>query len=121
ELGLRRFTVSTELNTGEIADVGCEDSELVVYGRTALMTSAQCVKKTAGLCDRHPEVLYLKDRKGARFPVKTSCGFCYNTIYNGVPLVLLDCEEEIRRVRPMSLRLSFTTESGEETAAAVRL
>ena len=121
ELGLRRFTVSPELNTGEIADVGCEDSELVVYGRTALMTSAQCVKKTAGLCDRHPEVLYLKDRKGARFPVKTSCGFCYNTIYNGVPLVLLDCEEEIRRVRPMSLRLSFTTESGEETAAAVRL
>ena len=56
--------------------------------------------------------LMLTDRTGRQFPVKNECVFCYNVLYNSVPLNLFD---EMSAVRAMGFafgRLSFTDESG---------
>lgn len=56
------------------------------------------------------KVLTIKDRTGKEMPVKSHCTFCYSTIYNASPLMLLGMEEVVRKLRPSVLRLQFTTE-----------
>lgn len=108
--GFAMNTVPLELNAKEIGKRGCADSELLVYGHLPMMVSAQCLKKTAGRCNKVSEVLYLRDRMKKDFPVKTNCQFCYNIIYNSAPTVLLENRTEIRRLSPAAIRLSFTLE-----------
>ncbi len=120
EQGVTRFTLPAELNFRELAGLGAKDTELTVYGYQALMQSAQCVVKNTSGCAKASGVTYLTDRKNARFPVLNRCLFCYNTIYNSVPLVLYGCREELARLAPEYLRLSFTVESGEETRRVLR-
>ena len=64
----------------------------------------------------------LADRKGARFPVRCVCAFCYNVVYNSLPLSLHRFAD---RDDPLlfgvgSWICSFTTESGEETGIVLR-
>lgn len=112
--GIERDTVPLELNKKELTQRGCEGSEIVVYGRIPVMISAQCLKKSTAGCNKKMEWLFLKDRKKKRFPVKTVCRFCYNVIYNEVPLSLLEEWEEVRELSPQTVRLCFTTECREE-------
>ena len=118
--GASMDTAPVELNSRELARRGMEDSELMVYGRLPMMVSAQCLTKTVKGCTGKPGWMYLKDRKGKRFPVKNNCSVCCNVIYNQVPLVLFENKEEIQRLNPARLRLSFTTETGKEAAAVAR-
>lgn len=123
--GIHCLTFPAELNFRELkllagAKPSDVDYELTVYGRQALMHSAQCLVKNTGGCTARSEVLYLKDRKNAEFVAINRCVSCCNTIYNSVPLELADCEQEIARLNPQSLRLSFTTESEPEVAAVLK-
>ncbi len=121
--GITRFTFPAELNARELRAPGGEDCELVLYGYQPLMQSAQCIRKTMAGCRLQKRgasglegsLLYLRDRKNIRFPVMTRCLFCTNTVYNSVPLRLGSCAEEIRKIHPSFLRISFTIESWEET------
>lgn len=88
--------------------------ELLVYGRAPMMVSAQCIRKTALGCDKKPCVMQLRDRTGAKLPVKNNCAFCYNTILNAHPTVLYDLNEAVAALAPGSVRYEFTTESGKE-------
>lgn len=112
--GADRLTLPAELNASELGTLGCGGRELLVYGRIPLMFTAQCLRKNTSGCTGIPSVLFLKDRKKMLFPVRTRCGECCNVIYNSVPLDLLSCREEIRRLSPSHLRLSFTVETPEE-------
>ena len=114
EQGFASDTVPLELNAKEIGKRGCADSEILVYGHLPMMVSAQCLKKTAGRCNKVPEVLYLRDRMKKDFPVKTNCQFCYNIIYNSAPSVLLENRDEIRKLSPAAIRLSFTLEDKKQ-------
>ncbi len=114
EEGVTRFTFPAELNAGELTDLNPENSELIVYGYQALMQSAQCVKKTVHGCNGKPEIVRIKDRINVLFPVLNRCLFCTNTIYNSVPLSLGGCRDEIERIAPSFLRLSFTIETSSE-------
>lgn len=113
-----RETLPLELNRRELAALcradGHTPHELVVYGCAPMMVSAQCVRKTAKACDRKRCIMYLRDRKGMQLPVKNNCTFCYNTILNAQPTVLLDLPDELSTVGADCLRLEFTTESGTE-------
>ena len=71
-------------------------------------------KKTTKGCNKKMEWLLLKDRKKKGFPIKTVCRFCYNIIYNEVPLSLMEEWGEIKQLYPDTVRLCFTTESKEE-------
>ena len=122
--GIGRRTLPVELNFKELMQL-CSaeadgETELVVYGRQALMHSAQCVTKNTSSCTQIPKCGYLKDRKSAEFPVVNRCVTCCNTIYNSVPLDLTGCQKEIEILAPDFVRAAFTVESGEETAAVLR-
>ena len=90
---------------------------MLVYGRIPVMTSTQCLKKSAGHCQKTPDLFKVRDRKGKEFPVKNCCSYCYNVIYNSVPVSLHGWSEEVRKCSPASVRLAFTTESNKEAAA----
>lgn len=112
---LDAVTLPLELNQRELASLDIPlTKELVVYGRTPMMVSAQCVRKTVRGCDKNMSVMNIKDRTGAVMPVKNCCRICLNTIYNHVPTVLYDMHREIAAVNPDYLRYDFTTESREE-------
>lgn len=113
DLGASELTWPVELNSRELGRLPVP-GELVVYGRLPMMVSAQCIHKGTEQCDKKPEILVLKDRKGAQFPVKNHCAFCYNTIYNGAPLSLLGMGKAVEYLEPSSLRIQFTTESRQE-------
>ncbi len=115
EQGVSRTVFSQELNFRELGILTGEGRELTVYGYQALMQSAQCVVKNTKGCTKMPEILYLRDRKNAYFPVQNRCSICCNTIYNSVPLQLGGCRTEIARLAPDYIRLSFTIESARET------
>ncbi len=110
-MGASRITLPAELNSHELMDLGCSDKELIVYGHLPVMVTAQCVRRTVSGCDRQPGCLLMKDRTGRDFPVKNICRFCYNIIYNTVPLTLIGEEKTVQRLCPASLRLMFTVES----------
>lgn len=111
DMGISGTTLPFELNAGELAERGLFDEEMVIYGFQPLMVSAGCLKKTYGVCDGIPARLSISDRKDMIFPVETVCDFCYNIIYNSVPLYLADLAEQ----EPVHVRYQFTMESEEET------
>lgn len=114
EWGVLRTTVPLELNGKEIHARDNKNSEMIIYGYTPMMISAQCIKKTCGKCDKNSSFVKLKDRYGKYFPTKTFCDFCYNVIYNSVPTGLLEEAPQILGDGFTSLRLNFTGETKEE-------
>lgn len=119
-LGADRLTLPEELNYRELGQLDCRGTELSVYGYQVLMQSAQCLVKNTKGCRKTPCILYLRDRKKAEFPVLNRCNVCCNTIYNSVPLKLCGCKKEILQLSPEYLRMSFTIESGRETARILK-
>ena len=115
EQGVEEFTAPLELNYRELEELGCEKSELVVYGYLQMMVSAQCIHKTTGKCNRQSGYTKMIDRYNKQFMVKNCCDYCYNIIYNAEPLCLLEQKEDILQLHPRELRLHFTIENGRET------
>lgn len=104
-----------ELNARELSEMDCSDKELLVYGYLPLMVSAQCIENTTEGCTKKKRVYYLQDRYKKKFPVKNCCSYCYNTIYNSLPLHLIQSRKEIEKLNPKYLRLQFTLENKKET------
>ncbi|MBQ6376341.1 MAG: U32 family peptidase [Lachnospiraceae bacterium] len=120
ELGVCALTAPYELNRKELFARDNAGSEMIVYGSIPLMVTANCVKMNTEGCSHRGESLTLTDRMGAVFRVKCECPFCYNLIYNSIPLSLLKELDTIRRMGFDGLRLQFTGESGKETADIAR-
>lgn len=114
DFSMVKMTAPFELNKKELEQRDNSDSELVIYGRLPLMTSAQCVMRSASGCKKTSGIVYVKDRYGVAFPVKNMCSECYNIIYNSKPLVLFGQAKEIKKMQFKSYRLSFTTEDSQE-------
>lgn len=113
--GAARITLPYELNYKELKKLSYDDNELVVYGRIPLMISANCINNTFNGCDKISKDFSLKDRIGINFSVYNCCNFCYNIIYNNVPLSLMGQKEKITNIVTKNYRLNFTTESFSET------
>lgn len=114
-LGMQQDTIPVELNRKEILRRENSRSEMILYGRLPLMITAQCIHKNTLGCMHQPKVLTLKDRYHVQFPVKNFCTECYNVIYNSLPVCLFKEDATIKRIAPAAVRLSFTTETAEET------
>lgn len=112
------LTAPIELNKGELSELGLEDMELLIYGRIPVMLTAQCLQGTLGSC--HQAELMLTDRMQKQFPVKNHCEYCYNVIYNSVPICLFDQMKQLQDLKPNSVRLSFTIEDEAETAQIMK-
>ena len=114
-LGMIQDTIPVELNRKEILRRGNSRSEIIIYGRLPLMITAQCIHKNTLGCMHQPKVLNLKDRYSVYFPVKNFCSECYNVIYNSLPVCLFKQDVTVKKIAPAAVRLSFTTETEEET------
>lgn len=129
EQGVTHYTTALELNSTELKRLGCKGADMIVYGRIPLMVSAQCVIKNVGnYCEMGKRMVgdisheyhdgtakfELIDRFNKSFFVRNHCKFCYNTIYNGDCLALLENAEEILSFGPRAVRLDFTFETDSE-------
>ena len=63
----------------------------------------------------------MQDRMGKELPVENHCAYCYNIIYNPLPLSLADQMDRIRELAPKAIRLQFTGESPEEIRQIVAM
>lgn len=111
---ITRFTTSLELNEQELKKLGCTDSELIVYGYIPVMTSAQCTKKQTKGCRKSKEILTIRNPYQENFYVKNCCQYCYNVIYNGKPISLLEQREKIKSLQVAGIRFEFTLENVTE-------
>lgn len=110
-------TYSNELNVQELSKLQILNGELEIYGYFPAMISAGCIKKNYGKCDGQTAIgrFALKDRTKSILPVMNVCAGCYNLIYHAQPKCLFEEQEEIRQLKPKTLRFSFAFESRAET------
>ncbi len=110
-LGYKHTFVPLELNEKELIHRYNENSEVLLYGYVPLMYTANCISKITFGCKKNKnEVLYLKDRKNAFFPVMNQCKICTNVIYNSLPMITFDRHELLEGLNPKSVRVDFTIE-----------
>lgn len=114
EKGVFEFTAPVELTERELQDLRVKDGEVIVYGYLPMMISAGCIQKTTRECLKKSGQTTITDRYRNPFVVKNECDYCYNILYNYVPLYLGDRMEEVYQIGPGRIRLMFTTERQQE-------
>lgn len=119
---LDRISIPLELDSKEIRElcsaalnVDIDKLEVLVYGRTPFMVSANCIKLSTGNCDKNRKrYAELTDRLGNVFPVYTNCRHCYNILYNCRPTSYAEDMWMLMEDGIKAFRVEFTTERGEE-------
>ena len=119
ERGVSEYTVPFELNRRDLTTRDNSHSEMVVYGRVPLMVSAQCVIKNYAGCQKAKGNVFIEDRKGVRFPIKTDCENCQSITYNSVPISLLSETDEVKKLGFKSVRIMLTIEDQKETTEII--
>ena len=116
--GIDKTTVPVELNRHELINREIKGEELLIYGRIPVMISANCIYNTKNGCKKSEDghVLNITDRKQADMFVRCICSECTNVLYNSEVLSIADEDELFDRIRPSSVRFSFTNETASETA-----
>lgn len=106
------YTMSAELNGKELMHaIRREAAELIVYGYQPLMYSANCLQKTLTRCDASGGIRRIRDEKGHVFYSYPVHRYCYNVLYNCVPLSLhRQLPEIIEKKTAGTIRLEFTME-----------
>lgn len=92
--------VSPELNLPQLRDLRGQ-KEVIVYGRLPLM-----------LLERRTGVNFLRDRRGAIFPILREGG--RDLVLNSVPLYMADRQKELKEKGLFAQHFIFTTESKKE-------
>lgn len=112
KLGIKKLTASPEFEKEVISNLECDiPKEVIVYGRTLLMTTEYCTigtyKNCSGTCK---EGIYrLKDRMGFEFPIVVDRINCNNLIYNS-KITSINWED----LNLNSIRIDILDESIEE-------
>lgn len=96
------------------------DVSAMVYGRLPMMVTANCVKKTTDSCNSKMGYEILRDRYRKEFPVYTECNYCYNIIYNSVPLSLHKLFQKQVPAGITAFRLDFTVENEEQVCEIIQ-
>ena len=122
-MGFKCACLSPEMTIGQMQNL-CSSmkTEIVVYGKIALMTVKNClVKSSFDKCGcTVGSMYYLRDRKGICFPVECIRGECVNVIYNSAPIYMADRMKELARINASYLRFDFTDESPSQIAAVLK-
>ncbi len=124
EQGVSAETLPYEISGRDIEERGARGSVLVIYGRVPLMISAQCLYITGRgrKCEKRKSghTVKIKDRKGAEMEALSFCRYCYNVIYNSVPLLIEPEGSWLEKNGIDRIRLDFTTETEEEAVRIAR-
>lgn len=111
------YTAPLELNRKELSHAIRKDArELIVYGYLPMMYSANCIVNTTGGCDRTKMRTRIIDQENREFPVLMNHYYCFNTIYNCVPLSLHQEAGWLYQAGEAAVfRMEFTIEDAVET------
>lgn len=117
KLGVTGYTVSPETDKNTILNLnGNIEKEVIVYGRTLLMTTEYCAigvyKNCPGTCEKGN--FKLKDRMGFEFPIYTDRINCNNLIYNSKITSI-----EWKDLKPNTIRIDILEETIEEINSIV--
>ena len=118
--GIPRDTAPLELSLEELLERDNRGSDLIVYGRTPLMVTVQCLENNTAGCSEKNAVHTLKDRYGNCLLVKSICPYCYNILYDDQKRNYLDKIERIAGLGFQNLRLNFVDESPEEVKSVLK-
>lgn len=113
------FTYPLELSVHENCKLADRSGEYVVYGRTPMMITANCIRKTMNKCNGSVNAFAqsLQDRYKKELPVYANCVHCYNEIFNAVPMSLHKELAQLLSYGFHTFRLDFTNEEAKTTAA----
>lgn len=117
--GIRSLTLSPELTLTQIKNIGEKSNanlEAIVYGRLPVMTMKYCPMSLVKGCKDDKDCkdcnfssgYKIKDRMNIEFPMERKGSF--TTIYNSVPIMVLDNLESIYANGVNMARLDFTSE-----------
>jgi putative protease len=106
-----KWTYPLELNRKELKHLPLAN-EMLIYGRIPVMLSANCINKTLSKCNQKSSSVFLTDRMNKNFPIKMDCKYCYNIMYNSLPLSLHNYLHEINK--GATFRIEFTIETEKE-------
>ena len=116
EQNVTLFSASLEATKRELeAFQNYEPMEIPVDGKIPLMVSAQCIQANQKVCvcqdpkEWHKQIVF-EDQKKRRFVCVNYCRYCYNIIYQDIPLYLEEIADQSTTIAG-SIRYSFTTES----------
>lgn len=115
----RQFIAQANLDAEADVSHGHLSWEKIIYGRTPMMITANCIAKTGMGCQKGQNGLYmeLEDRYQKHFPVALHCRQCMNIIYNSVPTSL---HGELSKWNSLvDFRIDFTVETGQEVECIV--
>ncbi len=112
------YTAGVELNSKKLKHMsGNGNSEIILYGHLPLMYSANCIYKTVDKCDKKTGTCIIKDEKGHAFPLVPVHEFCYNILFNCVPVSLHNAWVKIKDGSiAENFRLEFSIEDKDQTA-----
>lgn len=125
EQGVCQMTAPLELTSGELSKLKCRNRmQMIVYGHIPLMVSAQCTVFNTSGCVAGKEgqgsIFSFQDQKNREFVGVNYCKYCYNIIYQGVPLNLCGEISDIQEMGFSGCRYDFTVEDAEETLAVLK-
>ncbi len=113
------YTIPVELNKDELRHLDTKGGELILYGRTPLMQTANCIFLTGKSCKKSKDTAtgVMTDRTGAKIPFRAHCDekVCYNTIYNNVATSLHKHKNITDSLGVLKYQIRFTVETAEET------
>lgn len=110
---INKIAISPELNYNELSKLYTNKLEIVLYGYLPLMISAQCIHTLSkeGCNSPISSTVLLKDRKNIIFKSIKDCKSCTHTIYNSLPIVLIDKYKELKSIGITKYRLEFLDEA----------
>ena len=114
-------TVPVELNEAELIERGVETEEFIAYGFIPMMISANCAFKTLNRCEKNNDRYALSDKINNEFVVRCNCTHCYNVMYNCNATSLFKFKDDIEKLKPASIRISFTNESAKLSSQVLDL
>ncbi|MBZ2175948.1 U32 family peptidase [Schnuerera sp. xch1] len=117
--GLESITLSPELNNKQIKEIASKEAihyETIGYGYLPLMVMKHCPMSLIKNCKddsncktcAYSKGYGLKDRKGVNFYMERRGNF--TTLYNSVPLMILDSMQKLYNNGVNTIRLDFTFE-----------
>lgn len=115
------YTYPLELTLQENNNLRDTNGEYIVYGRTPMMVSANCIRKTTDTCTHNINGFEqsLTDRYRKELPVFTNCIHCYNEIFNAIST---SCHKELSPLLKngfRKFRLNFTNEDAGLTCRII--
>ena len=119
------ISISPELTINEISDAAAyiENCEALCYGRVEVMVSEYCPIGAALNCKgkdcRSKQDIFLTDRMGMKFPVKTDI-YCRSHIYNSVKLSMLENVKDLYDAGINIFRVNILDENKDEVYDIVK-